>query len=219
MKNKYKNKFLKIKGFTPSEIARPKGPSGAQARARFQTGFTLVELLVSMSVFLILLVVAIGIFVNGLRDQRHLTDLMAVNNNVGIVLEQMAREIRTGYNFEVSGDCETLEFVNGQKTTEGDESYTTYTLSGGTINRNEDGGISGPLTSSNVLVKNLCFSLEQHGTASIIKDCNPWRITILMEVETRNSGSNAKKSYIQTTVSSRVLPIEIEGDPYQCKDI
>jgi prepilin-type N-terminal cleavage/methylation domain-containing protein len=43
------------KGFTSLEIARPVGPSGAQARARFLTGFTLVELLIVIALFAMIL--------------------------------------------------------------------------------------------------------------------------------------------------------------------
>jgi Tfp pilus assembly protein FimT len=44
----------KLKGFTPLEIARPKSPSGAQARARFLTGFTLIEMIISFGILSIL---------------------------------------------------------------------------------------------------------------------------------------------------------------------
>ncbi len=44
-----------LKGFTPLEIARPKSPLGAQARARFLTGFTLIESLVVVAITVTLL--------------------------------------------------------------------------------------------------------------------------------------------------------------------
>jgi len=45
-------------GFTPLEITRPQGPSGAQARARFLTGFTIIE----TTIALLLIIVTVTIF-------------------------------------------------------------------------------------------------------------------------------------------------------------
>jgi len=215
-----KDIYTKRKGFTPLENAIRffKRTASAACGDFSQTGFTVVELLVAMSVFTILLSIAIGIFVNGLKSERYLTDLMSVNNNSGIVLEQMAREIRTGYNFALGGDCSSITFVNGQKTSPGASSITSYELEGGKIKRTEN-NVEGFLTSSEILVKNLCFEIQKYGSTDIARRCSPWRITILMEVDTRDAETNSKTSFVQTTVSSRVLPIEIEGDPYQCRKI
>ena len=61
--------------------------------------FTLVELLVAMSLFLILIGIATSGFIRVLRTQRAIVELMTINDNAVLTLEQMAREIRTGYHF------------------------------------------------------------------------------------------------------------------------
>lgn len=67
-------------------------------------GFTLIELMVAFGIFSILLTVASGSFVRSLRIQRVSLQLMAVNDNMAITLEQMMREMRTGYNFCTKDD-------------------------------------------------------------------------------------------------------------------
>jgi len=68
-------------------------------KQKMQRGFTLIELIVAFGIFAILITIASGSFVRSLRIQRVSLQLMAVNDNMAITLEQMMREMRTGYNF------------------------------------------------------------------------------------------------------------------------
>ncbi len=63
------------------------------------SGFTLVELLIAIGLFSIVVVIASAGFINGLRTQRQVASLISAESNVTLVLEQMAREERTGYLF------------------------------------------------------------------------------------------------------------------------
>ena len=156
------------------------------------TGFTLVELIVAMSVFIVATTFASGVFIQGLRSQRLLTQAIAVNNEMGVVLEQMAREIRVGHQFSgVGGVGETLSFQT-------DEGGVVYTLLDGVITRN-----GAKLTSRDVEVTALRFLTEQSG-------CEPWRV--VMSLDVRAAGSDGESLPIQTTVSSRVLPVDLEVD-------
>lgn len=182
-------------------------------------GFTTTELLVGIAIFTVITTVMTGMFISIMKSQRVAQQIIGVNNNGGIVLEQIAREARTGYNFETnvaSVDCgeewgTELSFVNGQN-----GKLTTYKLipENGTVTREEEGG-DYPLemTASNVLVKRLCFRVAK--TDSDL--CNPERLSVLLEVSPRNSTSSSNSSLLQTTVSSRVLPREIVGDPLNCR--
>lgn len=62
-------------------------------------GFTLIELLVAIGVFSILVAIGIGGFARALHTQREVAALIASQSNVSLALEQVAREIRTGYLF------------------------------------------------------------------------------------------------------------------------
>lgn len=192
------------------------------------TGFTLVELLVSMGVFAVVLTVVIAVFVSASRSQRLLTEFMSINNNVGFALEQMAREIRTGFEFVGGSSCaNSLEFKILEEWDA--KPKVSYSLAGGVISRTGPEGGSGELTASNVEISNLCFRVLQDQSSDnkgaepdesgVVRSCNPWRVVISMKVEPKNSEAKTKISpvYVQTTVSSRVLPKEVLGDPYKCR--
>lgn len=157
---------------------------------RNNEGFTLVELIVAMGVFVTAITVASGVFIQGMRSERGLTEAIAVNNEMSLALERMAREIRVGYEFSPSGG--ELSF----KTRDG---LVTYALSRDVITRNTK-----EITGQNVLVQDLRFFVFQQGNDL----CSPWRVTVSMNVRAR--GSTQKFLPIQTTVSSRVLPADLE---------
>ncbi len=66
---------------------------------RARGGFTLVELLVAIGLFAVIATIASGGFISALRTQRRVASLISAESNVTLVLEQMAREERTGYLF------------------------------------------------------------------------------------------------------------------------
>lgn len=180
-----------------------------------QDGFTITELLIGVALFTVASTLMISIFISAVKNQRALQSFMTVNNNAGLVLEQIAREARTGYDFTVGtgiGNCSEggseFSFVNGQK-----QNQTNFSLrENGAITRTEGDMIPQELTASNVEVRRLCFIKKQTET-----NCVPERITIVMEVAPREFASSTIPLHVQTTVSSRVLPREIVGDPHGCK--
>ena len=83
----------------PYPISHTPYPRSSRALRASRSAFTLVELLVAIALFSILIAIATGGFVNTLRTQREAAAMMAAQSNVSIALEQMTREIRTGYLF------------------------------------------------------------------------------------------------------------------------
>lgn len=79
-------------------------------------GFTLIELIVSFSVFVVLITLTTGTFIQALKTQRVVSGLSASLNDVSFVTEQMAREIRTGTNFgNADSEQKSLRFINANK--------------------------------------------------------------------------------------------------------
>lgn len=62
-------------------------------------GFTLIEILIASSIFVIFLVGILGAFIQAIRINRVAMEMMSINDNMSVALEQIAREMRTGYNF------------------------------------------------------------------------------------------------------------------------
>lgn len=155
-------------------------------------GFTLIELLVSIAVFSIVVSIAVGGFTRALRTERQVAALIAANSNASLVVEQIAREIRTGSNFSCSGvPCTELSFVNARA-----ENVTYRLLDGAIEKRETDGVLFGQITAENINVHYLFFDLFENPAF-------PPRITIRLGVSAREVGVQGSVTRIQTTVSAR----------------
>ncbi|MDP3975193.1 MAG: type II secretion system protein [Candidatus Jorgensenbacteria bacterium] len=209
--------FNNKKGFIQHHFSKELYKSGA--------GFTLVELIVAMGVFVVIVSIAVGVFVNTVRNQRLLTELMAVNNNAGGILEQIAREVRTGYRFcdnlippqNPALPCAlsdtTLSFTNYRGV---NVTYAFDGGNGGAVTRREEGeAFAVPLTAPEVGITYLTFSVNQFDGNGISSDdvCNPWRVTAVMGVRPKSETLADREIRLQTTISSRVFPAEAPNAP------
>jgi prepilin-type N-terminal cleavage/methylation domain-containing protein len=183
------------------------------AGRNLRAGFTLTELVVAMGVFLVVMTVAVGGFVRALKTQRFVNHLMEVNSNASIILEQMARELRGGYSATTTssaspscppGQNDILEFTNSKN------NKVTYTARGFAILKQECAGSDcsnssfEPLTAPNLAVQRLCFIKVQP------QSNDPWRITFLMKIGSFNPELQGSVINLQTTVSLRILPADLQ---------
>ena len=150
-------------------------------------GFTIIELMVAMSLFVIVVGITSGVFVRSLRTQRQVVALMAANDNASQTLEQMTREIRTGTAFIASDN--RLSFTNAA------DEPVAYDLAGGRIERNGKA-----LTASNVLVKYLRFAVR----GAEVGDGVSTRVTVFFGVSAKGK-MESFVTRLQTTIASRVL--------------
>jgi len=163
-------------------------------------GFTMVELLVAIASFIIIVSIAVGGFSGALRSQRQSIALLNANYNSSLVLEQMAREIRTGMNFCINQSIACSEsqlvFTNayGQN--------VVYRLNNSGIEKSIDGGTSfKKITADDVVVDYLKFILN----GQTFGDGKQTRITILIGIKSKESSVSGSVVNLQTTVSPRVL--------------
>lgn len=72
----------------------PRGPASPRRTSR--GGFTLIEMLVSVAIFTIVMVVALGALLSITESDRKAQTLKSVINNLNFALDSMSRTIRTG---------------------------------------------------------------------------------------------------------------------------
>ena len=164
-------------------------------------GFTAVELLVSMSLFVVLIGIASGIFIRATRTQRQITALIAANSNASLAIEQIAREIRTGRNFCGGGTCPAgeLNFINARGQS------VNYKLGDGSNNTKSifrvSEGKEAPITADNVNVSRMVFVIVGQAPG----DSQAPRITLALQVGAAGVPFSESFNNFQTTLSPRVI--------------
>ncbi len=155
-------------------------------------GFTLIEVLVATSLFVVIIGIAVGIFVNSLRSENTIVALMAANDNASLTLEQMAREIRFSSQFSLSDDRNSLSF------TEKGVGRVVYKFDpdGQFVERNGE-----RLTARNVIVDYLIFELRGQNAG----DSEATRVNIRLGVKAIDKTFTDSTTDLQTTVVSRQL--------------
>ncbi len=162
-------------------------------------GFTLVELLTSITIFSLLMIIVSSVFVSILNAQRRAFNIQQIEENANFVLESMAKEIRVGQVGVVAEpNCPgaplmSLAFVhpvNGN---------IVYSLQGLDVHRSVNG--TDTIISSNVVqFTRLQFCIS----GSVVGDNKQPRITILASVKSTNTLQQQSMD-IQTTLSQRSL--------------
>jgi len=211
--------------------------TGTPYPRNMKKGFTLVELLITVGLFVIVITIAVGGFTNAIRTERQVSSLIAAQSNVSLVLEQMSREIRTGYLFchdaggatpssrcnDVNNSslptcsvaastgvwtCPTLDFYDAQV------NHVNYSWAGGQLMESVGTNPALSLTGDTITVKYLKFTLFGQTEG----DNWPPRITISIGVTPSSTDPAVANDVInlQTTVSSRIIDCNTATNPPQC---
>ena len=153
-------------------------------------GFTLVELIVAVSVFSLLSIVMGGIYLSFTKSQTRTKASQSLLNDAQYVLETLAKDFKSN---EIT-NCTPEEIT----TKEENGSVKTFTYSDNKINVNTVNTVSLNDT-RNFIVTYLNFNCN-------VDDDNVQPIvTIVMEVENVTLDLSGKVSYkLQTTISSRI---------------
>jgi prepilin-type N-terminal cleavage/methylation domain-containing protein len=186
-------------------------------------GFTLVEILVAITVFTLVIAIAAGLFVHVLQSQRKALTYQEVFDQTSYVIEYMARGIRmakkqrtatepiaclttTGRNYElVGGNPHHLRFIRWDHLTATFICYE-FRVKNNRLEVSRNRGDSWILlTSPELRVLNFRFNIIGDGLET--PALQP-RITIVLEVKGREYGAGLRpKIYLQATVSQRDLDI------------
>lgn len=171
-----------------------------------EKGFTLIELVVAMTLFIVASTIISGIFIRSIRTQRQANHLTVLNSDSSLVIERINREVREGFDFSDPSTTDTCsDTLTFERTINGSTKEISYTLMDNNIQRKEgSGGTFQTLNSSEVNIDDLCFILTQE------TEDEPWRITMSMTAGSVDPNINYT-SNIQTTISARSLPGDINN--------
>lgn len=182
-----------------------------------QRGFTLIEMMVAVSIFTIVMVISSGSLFSILDANSKSQSLKSVMNNLNLALEGMSRGMRMGSSYHC-GNTGTLsapqDCVAGSnyvvfEPSGGDGGTLTdqvvYRLNNNQIERSTSGGGTGsflPITAPEVVVENMQFYVT--GTAAASEQP---KVVIIVEGHAGVKSRVRTDFNIQTVVSQRLLDI------------
>jgi prepilin-type N-terminal cleavage/methylation domain-containing protein len=162
-------------------------------KLKSESGFTLIEMMVSLSLFSIVIVVMMGSILTIVDVNRKSQSLSIVMNDLNFVLESITRTIKTGDGLSVDPGGEWIEVINQENET------ITYRLYDGSIQRDVDNGGYIDLTSDQLVITDASFILF-----NVDNNRQP-RLLISIEGEVTITEEINSAFKIQTTISQRNL--------------
>ena len=218
----------RARGFTPLEN-HARAPH--KLRTRSLTGFTLIELIVSVGIFMIIMLMAIGSLAGMANADRKAQSIQTVVDNLNFALDDISRSIRTGTTYH----CGTASEPSGEgslsATNDCAANGSTYmafrasggntivywfapasscgtAYSGGCIEESLDGGSSFlPLTSPNFYIDSMRFyvigSCPLTSGSGCAADALQPKVTITLSAHIPLSANTNTTVRMQTSVTQR----------------
>ncbi|MBI5004627.1 MAG: prepilin-type N-terminal cleavage/methylation domain-containing protein [Candidatus Lloydbacteria bacterium] len=180
-----------------------------------ERGFTLIEIMVSVSIFAVVVIIAVGALVSINDANRKVQSMRALMDNLNFALENISRTLRTGssYHCGVTGtittpqDCPVtgsdyiaFEGANGSELNTQDQ--IVFRLSGGQIQRSVDSGATFlGMTSPGITITSLQFYVS--GAAAL--DAKQPKILLLVGGTADAGKGLVSEFHLQTVVSERLI--------------
>lgn len=174
-------------------------------------GFTLIEIMVSLSVFIIIMTVSLGSILSILDANEKSQTKKTAMDNLNFALESMSRTIRFGTNFYCgttasnpppANDCPSGSTSFSIRDSSG--ALVVYSLSNGRIMKAVNNGTANAVTSVEVSITRLSFYV--FGSTGW-PDLSQPRAVISLSGTVGNKTSTKSTFNLQTTVSERKLDI------------
>ena len=191
-----------------------------------QKGFTLVEMLVSIALFSVVMVVALGALLALSSATRRAESLNTAVNNLGAAIDSMTRAIRTGTNYHcgTSGNPNTPQDCTASPGSyisfiAADGTQVAYCLDGTVIKRQTIPPGSGttlsaacsssnfiPITAPEVTIASLAFYVVGSCPASAgsCSDTFQPKVTVLVSGTIPVSAKLTTEFHLQTSVAQRI---------------
>ncbi|HEY4477737.1 MAG TPA: type II secretion system protein [Candidatus Paceibacterota bacterium] len=191
-----------------------------------QPGFTIIETMIATSLFLVVMVIGVGSLLNANSISHKNTDERTVLDNVSFALEEMSRNLRTGYSYhcELNGDalvapekaqsCDLgylIAFEDTHGSPDDVNDQWVYKIDAGTnglnISKSIDSGVSWvELVSAPNLIIDSASGFSVLGAEPPPDDTNQPFVVIKLAGEIQGKDGNTSFS-LETAVSQRLLDI------------
>lgn len=177
-------------------------------------GFTLIEMMVTITIFSIVIGVILGIFISGVQQQRIALTGQVLLDQTSYALEYMSRALRmarkellspaclsqNGLNYEITRSGAGLKFINHLQN---DDCQEFFLESGQLKYWKKSTGETLPLTSNKLEIAQLKFNLAGESQGDNLQP----RVTIFSEVKGKGTLEASQRIKIQTTISQRNLDV------------
>jgi prepilin-type N-terminal cleavage/methylation domain-containing protein len=166
-----------------------------------QKGFTLVESLVAITVFLIVVTITGSIYISFVRQERRLYAFLRTENNIRFALDYIGRDIRMAKSYDFTeniteGGAISLDFIDYMG------KDTTYTLDNKNISVSHNGELLLlPLLDDTIEVKFLRFYITD-GAMGVSQPT----VIIALEATDKNTGFDYS---LETAITPRNLNFDI----------
>ena len=193
---------------------------------KFEGGYTLIETMIALTIFLIVVVIGVGALLNAYSVNRKSQDMRSIIDSLSFTMEDMSRNIRTGYNYHclIKGDtvsdigtplsCMTngygvaFEYSDGDTANDADQ--WVYYISSGKLFRSTTGlADSVQMTPDNVVLQadDSTYNFSVLGSDKDSNNDKQQPFIIIRLVGTITSNGNSTPFSLQTTVSQRLNDI------------
>ncbi|MEX0917629.1 MAG: type II secretion system protein [Candidatus Paceibacterota bacterium] len=188
-----------------------------------QSGFTLVELLVSLTLFTVVVTMTMGSLLVVIDANARAQNMQEVMTNLTFALDSMTREIRTGRSYycinslpgslseSATRDCTqntAFSFVEGGTSlTAGGDPRVAYRLNSARIERRLGTGSWVPITSETVTITTMQFTVTGSDTYQATGDVTPPSVVLYIEGHAGEIATTETSFQLQTTITKRILDI------------
>lgn len=171
-------------------------------------GFTLVEIMTAVSIFIIVMTVSMGSIIGIFDADRKSKSMRSIMGNLNLAVETMAREMRFGTNYHCGAggavstpqNCPSGDSFLGFLSS--DNVQIVYRKNGTSLEKSTGNGSYVVVTAPEVVIEDLTFYTLGAGTGNALQP------KVLMKIRgTAGSGKSQTTFALQTLISQRALDI------------
>jgi prepilin-type N-terminal cleavage/methylation domain-containing protein len=139
---------------------------------RLQKGFSLIEMLIYVSIVSVFMVVVVQVVLGIVDQYSYLRLARNIENSATVSLDRLIREIRAAESIDMAQsifNANPGRLVLSKRLADGTLTTVDFYIATGTLNLKEGGAYSGPLTASTTSITNLIFGVLSTTTSKAIK--------------------------------------------------